>query len=118
MTKPLGDTRLAEQPAASRMLASWTRSSQAASGAQPYLACILAAGKLSNVHIPSSAWAGTAISAAMSSVVDQKRIRMRTPFRKFVVNHFAGNHATRRLRHGIATSAAIPRGDHGRHAGA
>src|SRR3974390_2448734 len=69
MTRPSGDTRLAEHPDVSRMLASRTRSSQAESGPHP-----------------SSARA-VPEAAARSSVVVQNRVRMQTPFYEMGVDH-------------------------------
>src|SRR5512141_2301360 len=54
-TSPCGETKLPEQPPARRTDASRTCSSHFASGANPYFALTLSLGKLSNVHIPSSA---------------------------------------------------------------
>src|ERR1700676_4884764 len=93
MTRPSDDTRLAEQPRVSLMLPSLACSSHAASGAQPYFARILAAGKLSKVHIPSSAKAGAVTLAAASSNDTRIKVRIRTPF---VRTRFRSIH--RRLR--------------------
>ncbi len=57
ITSPWGDTMLAEQPWASRTEAARTFSNQLASGSKPYFAFTAATGKLSKVHMPSSAWA-------------------------------------------------------------
>ena len=52
------------QPPSSRTVPSRTRLSQAASSFTPYFCSIAAAGGLSKVHMPSSAAAGRAASAA------------------------------------------------------
>ena len=54
-TSPLGETRLAEQPSASRTEDNRTWSSHSLVGENPYFALSLSLGKLLKVHMPSSA---------------------------------------------------------------
>ena len=54
-TRPSGETKLAEQPWASRADDSRTWSSHFWSTLTPYFCLTLSAGKLLNVHMPSSA---------------------------------------------------------------
>src|SRR5712664_4073069 len=60
ITSPSGETKLPEQPPASRTEESWASRSHCASGAKPYFCRTLAEGKLSRVHMPSSARAANA----------------------------------------------------------
>src|SRR5205085_2562136 len=57
-------TKLPEQPLASRSDERRASSSQPASGVKPYFLPRFLAGKLSKVHIPSSAWAAAARTSA------------------------------------------------------
>src|SRR5208282_6617151 len=55
MTSPCGEMNDAEQPPAIRNEARRTCSSHACEGVKPYFAATVFDGKLSNVHMPSSA---------------------------------------------------------------
>src|SRR5439155_23539903 len=60
ITRPSGETKLPEHPPASRTEASRASCSHSASGENPYFWRTFFAGKLSSVHIPSSACAANA----------------------------------------------------------
>src|SRR3954471_17934598 len=66
ITRPSGETKLPEQPPASRTELSCASESHCASGEKPYFCCTFFEGKLSYVHMPSSARAETASVRAQS----------------------------------------------------
>src|SRR5207248_2637375 len=63
-----GETKLPEHPPASRTEDSCASFSHWASGAKRYFCCTFFEGKLSNVHIPSSARAAKARASVASKV--------------------------------------------------
>src|SRR5258708_6796211 len=67
ITSPSGETKLPEQPPASRTDESRASSSHCESGAKPYFWATFFEGKLSYVHIPSSARAAAAARAKTAS---------------------------------------------------
>ena len=64
ITNPSGETNEPEQPPASRTEESCASESHFGSGLKPYFFATLALGKLSNVHMPSSARAAARGRAA------------------------------------------------------
>src|SRR4051812_38453954 len=69
ITNPSGETKLPEQPPASRTELSCASESHCASGAKPYFCCTFFEGKLSYVHMPSSARADAASVRAQHSAI-------------------------------------------------
>ena len=71
ITRPSGDTNDPEQPPASRTEESCASPSHFASGLKPYFFATFALGKLSNVHMPSSACAARGSAAASKKVASR-----------------------------------------------
>src|SRR5438045_9775651 len=79
ITRPSGETNEPEQPPASRTEESCASFSHFASGLKPYFFATFALGKLSNVHIPSSACAarGNAAATARDTAAGRFMIQLR-----------------------------------------
>src|SRR5438046_10078167 len=66
-TRPAGDTKEAEQPPAIRTAACCAWSTHSRAGARPYLSFNCALGRLSGVHIPSTAIADAVLNARLTA---------------------------------------------------
>src|SRR5687768_6659535 len=79
ITSPSRDTKLAEQPCASRADESRRWSSHLSSTATPYFCWSLSLGKLLYVHIPSSAAVVRGASVRARSTAETTRVMLRPP---------------------------------------